>query len=64
MSEDTEPAPRDISSFTVDGQTTQFVAPKDQLVEDARQARQRGLQRRKSLTGFLRMFRIGTQDRP
>jgi len=63
MTESTEPS-RDVQSVSVDGQMTTFVSPSEQVVEDARRARQRGLKRNKPLAGFLRIFKMNLQDRP
>ena len=60
----TTPAPRDVKSIDVDGQSTTFLSPAEQAQEDRRQAERAGLKKTRSPKDFFRMFRITSADRP
>lgn len=62
--DDTTNADRDVSSVSTDGHAVSFLSPADQTIEDRRQAERAGLNRRKPLSSFFRMFGIRTRDVP
>ncbi|AMV18251.1 hypothetical protein [Planctomyces sp. SH-PL14] len=54
---------RDIKTTKTDGVETTFLTPQEQAEKDAREAETGNLKPTKSLKGFLRIFRMTTQDR-
>lgn len=64
MADNSTDPPRDVDSFSVEGQQTNFLTPEQQAAEDARLARKDFTKRKRSIRNLFRFAKFRTKDAP